>query len=186
MRIKWYAIDILLIIGIASLLVIAVLLNGIGKTDTRVTILGDVVVQPQRRAVAYISGAVQAPGIYEFDPGERWVDLINRAGGFSVGVDVGAVASVLPLAALVQDGESLLVPASTPAPPTPSTSADVSGLVGLNSASVGELVKLPGIGEATAAKIIQVRPFTTVDQLLDVPGIGEAKFSQIRDLVNLD
>jgi len=48
---------------------------------------------------------------------------------------------------------------------------------------------LPGIGPATAAKILAYReangPFATIESIMDVPGIGEAKFEEIRALITV-
>lgn len=58
------------------------------------------------------------------------------------------------------------------------------GQVDLNSASPDELMKLPGIGPSTAAKIMDFRKtngrFTTVDDVMNVKGIGPAKFAKMR------
>lgn len=58
---------------------------------------------------------------------------------------------------------------------------DVSSCVNLNTATQAELESLDGVGESTAKKIIDARPFSSVEGLLDVSGIGEAKFAQIEN-----
>lgn len=57
----------------------------------------------------------------------------------------------------------------------------------LNTAGVGELTALPGIGPTIAGRIVAYRaetgPFTSVEELMEVEGIGEKKLEEIRDLV---
>lgn len=62
--------------------------------------------------------------------------------------------------------------------------------INLNTAGINELVKLPGIGEKTAEKIIQLRSergkFKRLEELLDVRGIGEVKFNKIKKFLYIE
>ncbi len=62
-------------------------------------------------------------------------------------------------------------------------SAQLFGAVNLNSASAVELATLPGIGESTAAKIIDYRQqhrFKDAREIMNIKGIGEKKYDKIK------
>lgn len=71
---------------------------------------------------------------------------------------------------------------------------DLSSLVeksiNINTAGITEFVKLPGIGEKTAEKIIQLRnqkgKFRKLEELMEVRGIGEVKFNKIKIYLYID
>jgi DNA uptake protein ComE-like DNA-binding protein len=56
-------------------------------------------------------------------------------------------------------------------------------LIDINSAGLEQLMTLPGVGEAIARRIIEGRPYRTVDDLRRVKGIGERRLTEIRPLV---
>ncbi len=58
--------------------------------------------------------------------------------------------------------------------------------VEINTASLEQLDEIIGIGPVLAQKIIDARPFSSVDDLLKVKGIGEKKFERIRLLVRMN
>ncbi len=58
--------------------------------------------------------------------------------------------------------------------------------VELNSASVAELDRLPGVGKVIAERIVAYRPFAKVDDLKRVPGIGDKTMDRLRPLVRVD
>jgi competence protein ComEA len=123
------------------------------------------------RLVVDVQGAVVRPGIVELPPGARVGDAIAAAGGYSPRVAADRVGTSLNLAALVRDGDQIVVPSRddpsrAPGGPT-SPGGPAAGPVDLNHATAAELDGLPGIGPATAAKIIAARedqPFTAVDE----------------------
>jgi competence protein ComEA len=149
------------------------------------------------RIVVEVAGAVRRPGVYELPDGARVGDAIDAAGGFAGSVDAAAADRALNLAAKVRDGEEIRVPArgETVAPATaggsagPESSAGGSGdggLVDVNRATADELDTLPGVGPATAAKIIAAReeqPFASVDDLLARRVVGSATLEKLRPLV---
>ncbi|WP_353987966.1 ComEA family DNA-binding protein [Ruicaihuangia caeni] len=140
----------------------------------------------------HVLGAVNAPGLYRLQPGDRAVDAIAAAGGFAAEADFGAVNLARP----VVDGEQLRVltaaeaKAQPAAPAVGSASAGTGGaVVNVNTATATELEALPRIGPALAARIIEWRErhgrFRTVDDLIAVSGIGEKLLDGLRDLVTV-
>jgi competence protein ComEA len=81
-------------------------------------------------------------------------------------------------------------PASVSASPSVSSpSAVAEGPVNVNTATAQELDTLPGVGPATAEKIIAYRrehgPFQRPEDLLQVSGIGEKKLAAMLDRVRV-
>jgi competence protein ComEA len=62
-------------------------------------------------------------------------------------------------------------------------------LVNINTASIEELDKLPGIGQTTAVRIIDYRtangPFANIEDIINVSGIGTATYDEIKDLITV-
>ena len=62
--------------------------------------------------------------------------------------------------------------------------------VNINSATVAELMAVPGMDQTTAQNIVQYRevngPFDSVDGLLNVSGIDEQRLNSLRDWITVE
>ena len=52
--------------------------------------------------------------------------------------------------------------------------------VDVNTATIGQLVTLPGVGPEIAKKIVKGRPYTRPEDLLKVPGIGDKTLEKMK------
>jgi competence protein ComEA len=143
--------------------------------------------------VVEIVGAVRTPGVYRLAPGSRVADLLERAGGYGPRVDAARAEQELNLAAPVKDGEHIRVPSrddslAAPASIGPGDSGGSGALVDINTATQAQLEELPGIGPATAQKIITARdeaPFAAIEELRSRGVLGEKTFDKLRPLVTV-
>jgi len=134
----------------------------------------------------HILGAVAKPGLYLLTDGDRAVDLVAAAGGFTDAADLSGLNLARPLV----DGEQILVPNVGEAPAVPAAgSATAGGKVNINTADETALETLPRVGPAMAKRIIDWRTkngrFTALEDLMSVTGVGEKTFDSLKDLVTL-
>ena len=140
-----------------------------------------------------VSGSVMSPGVYTLLPDSIVADAIAAAGGPAPDAELDRINK----AAALKDGGQVYVPSqahplpppvtnpeATPVPPAkapPTGIADVP--VDINTATVEELDRLPGVGPSIAQKIIDGRPYTKIEDLLRVDGIGQVTVEKLRSLV---
>lgn len=149
-------------------------------------------------AVVHVAGAILRPGVYSLPVGARVSDAVAAAGG-ALG---SAAPDAVNLARIVADGERIYIPTQEEAEGAPEEvgaagswsaepagAASADGTIDVNRATATELEELPGVGPATAQKIIDDReangPFTKPEDLMRVPGIGAKKFEAMREQVSV-
>jgi len=159
---------------------------------------------PHNQIVVHVGGAVQRPGLYTLPATSRVDDALKAAGG---PLPDAELAGINP-AARMADADQIIVPQTdspaTGAPPstgekggaarrsasrTRDLTSPADGAINVNTAGAADLERLPGIGPALAARIVEYRKeigrFSSLDQLLEVRGIGEKKFATMRPFVKL-
>lgn len=141
-----------------------------------------------------VSGAVKNPKVYELDGGSRVSDAIETAGGLSKKADKSWVALNINLAQIIADGTKIYIPRSGEFKQSSASSGSSlglasetqSGLINVNIASSSELDSLPRIGPVTAQKIIEGRPYSSVEDLINKKVLGPKTFEGVKDLVSVN
>jgi len=140
---------------------------------------------PTKAPIAvHVIGAVPRPGLYEFPEGARMQDAIDAAGGLLADAKVDSIN----LAALLQDGQQLVIPyrdgravstASEDGVDLPSTGGtDSSPGPGTDTTSPDSPDTSSGNGSDTELVNINI---ASLDELIALPSIGPALAQRIID-----
>jgi len=183
----------LLLVGIFS--AVALSLKEQGSDGVEIISVSDEEKEGKEEILVDVSGAVQSPGLYKLDSDARINDALIVAGGLSAEADRDWFQKTVNLAQRLKDGVKIYIPFQGETSSQQIGTGEVAGeqtsvfvnkgKIDLNSASSSELETLSGIGPAYAQKIIQARPFSSIEDILKISGIGEKTFQKIKDQITV-
>lgn len=156
--------------------------------------------QPKKITVD-IEGSIEKPGVYKVSSGTRLNEIVKLAGGLSKQADQNFFARNFNQSQLVSDQEKIYIPSKleitqglfsenqkvlNSLTSSSQTNTSQANLVDINSASPDQLDSLPGIGPVTASKIIDSRPYSTIDDLLNKKVVSNSVFEKIKSLITAE
>lgn len=147
-----------------------------------------------------VEGAVIKPGVYQLKGDTRVSDALVAASGLSAEADRSWIEKNLNLAAKLTDSSKVYIPrvnetaassktssfGVTTASGIQSSTANNLSLININTASLSELDTLKGIGPVTGQKIIDNRPYGSIDELLSKKIVGQKVFEGIREKITVN
>lgn len=164
----------------------------------------------------HVAGKVNSPGVYFLKLGSRVQDALHAAGGPLANADLDSInlaeklndgqqVYVAEKGTVPPPTHSLLVGNSDSLSPHKSTvpkpehnrersgpqklKSPTDGKVNINTASLEELERLPGVGPSTAQSILDYRAqsgrFKAVEELEEIKGIGPKKLEKLRPFASI-
>lgn len=145
----------------------------------------------ESKVIIELKGAIVHPGVYELESGDRLIDVVDQAGGFTDNADDRTINQAL----LLTDQMMVYIPVQGEESIEEnqiilSTLQGDRGKININQAEQKELLELKGIGEAKAQAIIDYREenglFKSLEELKNVSGIGDKIFENIKDSIMVE
>jgi len=203
----WNLYKVPILLGGASFLCIAVSLTLLIKSTRTVTPIefshgGKVEgvssqASESARLAVDVEGAVVHAGIFSIPAGGRVEDALVAAGGLRVDADTELVAQTINRAMKVADGMKIYIPSKDetshngdsyvrPSGTSYNLNNSLNGaVVSVNMASKDDLDALPGVGPVTAQKIIDNRPYASLDDLVAKKAMGPSLFAKLKNRLSL-
>lgn len=150
----------------------------------------------KKTITVFISGEVKNPGVVAIDAEKRLSDAVNELGGTTENADLNKVN----LAVKLKDESHYIIPKigdnleshnkETFENNIENDLNNKNNLININAASIQELDALPGVGEATANKIVNYREekgkFNSIEEIKNVNGIGDKKYEELKTLISIE
>ena len=145
-----------------------------------------------------IAGAVERPGVYRLSQNSRIDDLLIISGGISVSADRNWMEKYINRAAKLIDGQKVFIPSINEQSNALSANSGVGikvdqdtfgsqteGLTNINTSTLSDLDKLPGIGPVYGQSIIEHRPYSTLEELVSKGAISKSVYEKIKNLISV-
>lgn len=154
-----------------------------------------------KEITVYISGQVAKEGVVTLSSDKRLADAVEKLGGLTKNADTNNIN----LAMKLEDEKHYIIPKEGEVIQNNSDSTQVTSnkdnnssnnatqsdsqgsKININTADLKQLDNIPGVGEATANKILSYRDengeFKSIEEIKNVNGIGDKKFENMKDLI---
>lgn len=147
-----------------------------------------------KKLIIDIKGEVNKPGTYEMNENDRIIDAIKISGGITDKADT----SNINLSEKLKDEMLIIIPSleekkdiveETKKSNTITTKEIKDSKISINTASISELMKINGIGQAKAQAIVDYRNtnglFKDIKDITKVSGIGNSTFEKIKEYIKI-
>ena len=177
------------------LIIIVVLVNGFQKiSQTKKELQKSSALAEEELTIninnADVENLMKLPGIGQVKA-KAIIDYRGNIGEFKSlkeltevkGIGIKTLEKILPYLEMVGDSTEIIASIDS------DDLKEVSGKININTASLSELISLPGIGEKRAQKIISYREkigsFKDTEDIKKVKGIGEGIYTKIKDMIEI-
>ena len=159
-----------------------------------------------KEITVYISGQVAKEGVVTLSSDKRLADAVEKLGGLTKNADTNNINLAMKLedekhyiipkeGEVIQNNSDLSQVASNTDTNNQynnnsnnlAKSVSQGSKININTADLKQLDDIPGVGEATANKILSYRDengeFKSIEAIKNVNGIGDKKFENMKDLI---
>ena len=148
-----------------------------------------------KNVTIYVSGEVNNPGIVTIESDKRLYDAVEKLGGVTQNADLNRINLALKINdeehyIIPKIGEDNIISQDISVNNIDTIKNEQTSKININTATIEELDNLPGVGEATANKILNYREengiFKSIEEVKNVNGIGEKKYIDIKDKICIE